>query len=363
MGDERTVYERLRKLMGEIDQEAWEYLVDERAVEAVAEGDEDLNWLADKYRRLLAIGSHPVPPPRPAPQMLEPTEPPPGPTAEKRPTRDLRFATLSRLVARDAAHNEEVVAFRRQILNGAPVPPEQVEDWIRQQAAADGPATLVLSGVPAPTTCRVAWTGDGYAIEPPMIVSLAPEGMNLYLHYGVPNDPALRMQMVALDGTLDRLRRLSDGLANWYGWQSGQATLFVLTGWIPSIQAAEASVHYRRLPALTRLELSLDPTLTPHEVAELYRRARRNTLGRRYRSLSEKHLQLAAFGGEVRDTPVEERMHAWNARYPEWRYTEPSNFSRDCAQARKRVLYPPLANDPFARWLKGGPAPIEVVES
>ncbi len=195
-----------------------------------------------------------------------------------------------------------------------------------------------------------------------MNVRLAPEGSNVYLQYGLPGDPALRMWTVTLAGTLDRLRVLSDRLANWYGWESGQATLFVLTSWVPSIQAAEASLRYRRLPSLTRLELTVDPALTPKEVAELYRRARDNSLGRRYRSMSEKHLRLAAFAEQVKGKPIEERMRAWNAECPRWRYTEPSNFSRDCAQARKRVLYPPLANDPFAKWLQDGVTEAEIVE-
>src|SRR6266542_2824145 len=100
MIDERAVRAGLQKLVGDIAEDVWDYLVDEdRAVEAVIKDDYDLNWLARKYRRLLAIGGRAGPTPKPAPKMLAPTEPSPSETPERRSTTELRLATLSRLVA------------------------------------------------------------------------------------------------------------------------------------------------------------------------------------------------------------------------------------------------------------------------
>jgi len=359
---ERAAREGLRQLVGEIDEDGWAYLVKKCVVEAVTSGDEDLNWLAQEYRELLAIRGGTISPSKPAPKMLEPTGLRSGRTPERRFGTQLRLETLSRLVAREVAQDSGVVTFRQQILQGQLIDPHQVEEWVRQRSAADGQATFVLAAVPVPRTSKVTWTGEGYAIEPAIPVALAHEGTNLYLSYGLPGDQSLRLWTVTLGGTLDRLRVLSNRLANWYGWESGQSTLFVLTGWVPSLQEAEASLRYRRLPSLTRLELKVDPTLTPQEVAEIYRRARANTMGRRYRRLSKKHYTLATFADDAEDKSIEQQMRAWNEAYPEWGYTQPSNFSRDRAQARRRVLCPPLANDPFAKRLQDGPTEVEVVE-
>ena len=352
MTSEGVVREGLRHLVGDVVESAWDYLVEERAVEAVSEGDEDINWLAQKYRRLLAISSHSALTSRPAPRMLERTDPAPGETRQARSTTELRLETLSRLVAWEVVRDKQVATFREEILKGRLLEPDAVEQWIKQQAEADGPATLMLHEVPVPPTSRVTWTGHSYVIEPPLSASPASHLSNVYLYYGLPGDSALRMWTITIGGVLDRLRVLCNRLADWYGWESGQATLFVLTGGVPLVLVAEAPLRYRRLPALTRLVLTVDPVLTPREVAELYRRARAKTLSKRYRSLSEKHIQLAAFGAKAEEKSAHERMRAWNAEHPQWRYTESSNFSRDCARARKRMLYPPLANDPYAAALR-----------
>jgi hypothetical protein len=53
----------------------------------------------------------------------------------------------------------------------------------------------------------------------------------------------------------------------------------------------------RQLPALSRIALTIDPALSPQEVAEHYRQIRQEIMPARHRDLSEKHLQLALFSG------------------------------------------------------------------
>ena len=59
------------------------------------------------------------------------------------------------------------------------------------------------------------------------------------------------------------------------------------------------------------------------------------------RPLTVKHIRLAAFAGaEHADKPWAERLRLWNTRFPEWHYSEQSNFRRDALRAEARILYP-----------------------
>jgi hypothetical protein len=353
-------YERIRRDLravvgAEIVEAYWDYLVDEGVVEEVERGVEDVNWLARKYRRLLEIRRQPAPVSRTAPEMLDPADlPKPSGGRQPRPAVD-RQQVLSLLVAHEVAKDPDVAAFRAEVLGDRLLEPGRIKDWIRAQAEADGPPTDWLTEVPLPTGHTLRWTGEAFSVEPPLTVSRARHVRYRNLHYGLPDDPSILVWPTTDGGVLDRLRRISERLANWYGWDPGQATLFVLTGWVPSVPAVRAGTRYRRLPSLARLEMRIDPTLSPREVAAEYRRARRNTLSRRYRSLTDKHILLAAHAARTEGQTWEERMQAWNQEHGDsgWEYSQVSYFSRDCSQARERLLRPPLRDDPYGDLLKG----------
>ncbi|HEV2582222.1 MAG TPA: hypothetical protein VGT44_15305, partial [Ktedonobacteraceae bacterium] len=141
-------------------------------------------------------------------------------------------------------------------------------------------------------------------------------------------------------GVLERLRRLSDRLAEKYKWQHGQATAFVLTGGVPLISPIIITVSTNSRPLFSRIMLDVDPALSPKELILYYRRNRRKTLTARHRNLSEKHMQLALF--DSRRPKAETwviKMDEWNKIHQtEWRYKKVSNFAHDCKQARRRLL-------------------------
>jgi hypothetical protein len=144
-------------------------------------------------------------------------------------------------------------------------------------------------------------------------------------------------------GVLDRLRVLSERLAEAYRWTRAQATLFVLTGLPPLVASLTADPIAREdLPVLSRITLWIDPTLSPAEVAERYSAVRRwllNESKERQRDVTEKHARLALFAAEQpRQTTWAIRMAEWNRAHPEWPYTEVSNFTRDCLQAQRRLV-------------------------
>jgi hypothetical protein len=64
-------------------------------------------------------------------------------------------------------------------------------------------------------------------------------------------------------------------------------------------------------------------------------------VGARYRELSPKHLQLAAFcSGRPEGEALSAQLKAWNAAHPKWRYGQVTNFGRDRSRARQRLLAP-----------------------
>jgi hypothetical protein len=93
--------------------------------------------------------------------------------------------------------------------------------------------------------------------------------------------------------------------------------------------------------ACTRFFLEVDPTTDPKHVAERYRQARSELFGRRVRTLTRKHLKLAAFLAECGPTETwKERLKRWNGMYAEERgqYERQNMFKRDCLKARDRLL-------------------------
>lgn len=168
------------------------------------------------------------------------------------------------------------------------------------------------------------------------------------LAYSVPSDRWERCIPTAANGVLERLRQISEWLSEHYRWQEAQATIFVLTGRTPLVPPAEAKIEREAIV------LTVDPSLTPRQVADYYRQFKKGILGgSRIKALSVKHLQLAAFAADrPSEEPWAKKMDAWNRsrKSPEERYTIASYFRRDCLQAQSRLLatLPP----PEARFLR-----------
>ena len=94
-------------------------------------------------------------------------------------------------------------------------------------------------------------------------------------------------------------------------------------------------------PISSRINMEIDPTLTPEEVAERYKRLRASLIGARYRSMSEKHLRLAEFygGHKPEGTTWTALMDKWNrSQDPGWEYNRFEAFARDCTQAWQRLM-------------------------
>jgi hypothetical protein len=229
--------------------------------------------------------------------------------------RERRLLAISDLLAEDALQNGAVQDFRESVLGGGLLDWAEVEAWVKHQATEDGKPT--------------------------------PGPRGGFLEYGLPDDNWCRRQPVAEQGVLGSLRALAARLAGLYRWQPAQATLFVLTDMIPFVSPLWAEMDWH-LPfeAMSRITLTVDPALSPREVADAYRKIRARFLGPRYRALSEKHVALALFAArKPAGVTWREAMLSWNKANKADKkrvYSQETNFARDCTQALRRLLHPTL---------------------
>lgn len=328
-------------------EEEWVDLVEEGYIEELLSGDSPLTGseIADKVRKRRQVYGQRGAKKGRASLILSQQE-------VKDPSG--RLKALSLLVAQEAAKDEEVQAFRTEVLSGKLLALEEVEGWIQKQAKAEGSYTWLISEVPIADQMIDQAIGAAINVRitdkrEPLLpftgkvnVRITTHKDNFLFHflkYSTPDAEEHKEIPTSLGGTLERLRWLSGKLAEEYGWTEAEATVFVLAGAIPEIIPMTFTFQSKRLAALSRIVLTVDPTLSPKEVAEFYRRIRQHVLPGRHRELSEKHMQLALFAANRSEETWSDKMAEWNRTHAaEWKYEEVANFSHDCLQARRRLL-------------------------
>lgn len=161
-------------------------------------------------------------------------------------------------------------------------------------------------------------------------------------------------------GFLFALSRAAAVLAAKYQWGPEGALHFLcVDGAYPVVKIASIDFDMRRNPtALTRINLTIDPTLSPEEVKRIYAHARSQVLPHS-KELSTKSLLLAFFVyaqnrpiPPAPDAPTWLRlMHEWNERFgvhiksqrsESAIYSDLAKFKRDAMIARDRLLDPKL---------------------
>ena len=267
-----------------------------------------------------------VPVPQPRRRTAKVTSGKPAKTAVVGQAHDAAIAVvLAAHATGPSRFDDGVLTFRREVLGDKLLLPEQLEPWVVEQAKRDGPADRIVIR---------------RGISQLLTVDTLAYGREWPRHVPVKHD-----------GVLDRLRELSERLANNYGWQPVQGTAFVLTGIAPAAPSIRVHVsHWTELRARSRIKLDVHPTCTPQEVAERYAAVRREQFGR-LRRLTPKHAQLAAFFAEQSPiTPPHELRQAWNKwcdsnthghgkGRDNWKYDKArgQQFSRDARRAFERL--------------------------
>jgi hypothetical protein len=230
-------------------------------------------------------------------------------STDDQPTPISRVGALSRVLATDAERIDEVRDWReRELLKGL-LERDDCARWILEQHEQPEPGSDFV------------W------------LAYAPPG-------------AQRVHRVPVDraGPLGQLAKIADDLADIYGWQDQQAAMFVLSGAIPIVSPIRVrTVRKGPIFAASRIILEVDPWTDPREVANAYRRTRRDeSNNQRYRPLGERALNLAAFVAEHYEETDAERLAAWNRAYPDWKYPDLRSFGRASREATNTLLDPKL---------------------
>ena len=329
-----TSYEEIkvaltRRLGHEPKEEIWNRLVEEDYVRDVWLQIAEIDGLEKDYRQFSRMPRFLLRPPK---------------SAADSGSRQIRFQILSDLIAHQAAAEKGVILFRRQHLTERLLKREEVVEWIARQAEEDGPASRHVR-FPIPGDHELTRRNGRFIIEPPLTISDIPPATQFeveLLSYASHEHKSDEFVPVRHGGTLDRLRMLSKSLARRYAWQEAQATTFVLTGKTPLLSGLRGGFRMRfGQPFASRITMDIDPTLTPEEVAEQYKKLRARLIGTRYRSMTEKHLRLAEFygGHKPEGTTWVALMDKWNhSQKKNWRYNRFEAFARDCKQAWHRLM-------------------------
>jgi hypothetical protein len=249
---------------------------------------------------------------------------------------------LSRLLAQMAARAESVVTYRSEVLKGQMLSLAEVGPWIEARRNEDGPPTLRVTFSAPDDPGYVTDSQGALWLKRPVQTLTGCTFDELILLYCVPEDRLVHRVATREGGVLDRLRLIAEELREGFDWHPAQATLFVLTGYVPWVRRLYTETRMEGLRAKIRFDI--DPSAPPQWVLQNYKEARRQWHAR-WRPLSEKHSALAwEMATWSLGKPWTERLSEWNERYPKWRYQQESNFRRDAAKARSRVLFLPTVD-------------------
>jgi hypothetical protein len=256
-----------------------------------------------------------------------------------------RNEMISYLLAAIAANNAEVQSYRDRFLASGLLMEAAAADWIEGAAGKHRYSYAIVVGLPQTVALELEGDPLEYRLPNTAMAEMKIEGFapHLVLEYKKPSCNWVQRIPTGRDGELRELVKVSESLASEFGWQRAQATMFVLTGDVPGVSPSAIEVRSPPTPGLkygawrSRIVITVDPSLSPEEVAAIYKKSRAKLLKPRYRSLSERHMTIAgfaaAFGGV---TP--ELMGKWNSKYPKWQYSRYSVFSKSARAATERLL-------------------------
>jgi hypothetical protein len=319
---------------------AWEIAKMERAVSEVQQGENTVEWLANKIKAFMDTGGPQV---GAAPQFL------PVRRHRRGKATQGRREAISSALDEIARQGEDVVHFRRTVLNDQLLQFEEVEGWIQEHRSKEEHRNALIVRLNRDSKLH---RQNGWQLDPPLsamgpeqIEGLAPVDA---LAYAKKDSKVAEYVPIGRDGAHRATWRLSNSLARTFRWQEAQATMFLLTDITPLLTEA---VHldpppmitlpyggFRPLSCLTRVTLTIDPMMTPREVSQEYGRVRAKLLGRKPRAQSERHLQLAVFA--IKHPALDKAaMCEWAQAFPNWKHRRVSLFARDARVARDRLLH------------------------
>lgn len=246
----------------------------------------------------------------------------------------------------EARRGEDVVRFRRDILNGDTIPLAElatslerlVKEWGNRVGAAqaDGRHAEAFQTWIGSEGGMARFFNDPTQMHP-----------SVFSEFVRGHDPSL----VPEKWMVDIARRLAEEFA----WTVHEAIVMLLSDACPLLPAVRVRSQVRSL-GNQKLILEVDPTASREEVVRAFENGRKEMIGHRHRPLSDKHLQLAfvtyplakrhAAGTRRKgvskgsDLTWDKLLKRWNNQYPKWTYSTGSNFRRDALAAYEKLFWP-----------------------
>jgi hypothetical protein len=152
---------------------------------------------------------------------------------------------------------------------------------------------------------------------------------------------------VSLGGLHLFISNLAKEFSQKYGWTLSSARRFILTGQTPYVRKFRMTFN-RNTPYLVMSTITIEANLmmNPKELAKAFGEFRRLLLrfhgmaesAKRKRPLSEKHHKLAEFAVQHQHLSAREAWEEWNRLFPDWAYSQLTNFQRDRKAALHRLF-------------------------
>lgn len=238
---------------------AWDHLVQQAYVEEVEAGAWTIDDLTAKVRDLQAAFSGRVPS-----------------STNELPSTDAatsaRIDALSAIYAAWAEGLGEVRRFRERELVDYSAP--EFRAWAKRQGPYPDPEPQLLQDaevLPWITKHHNARAPNGDGDE--HVATLIGDGKPVR-HLWFIAEQQERAVTVDAHGPLGDLAKLASDLADRYRWRPSEAATFVLTGRTPEVLVYVGSAQIRpgQTNVMSRLTMTLDPALTPDQVAGIYSR-------------------------------------------------------------------------------------------
>jgi hypothetical protein len=293
-----------------------------------------------------------------------------------------RAEAIEEYVAKVAACERRVHAFRKRFLGGKTLSEAQADALITSPAAAYLPYECFIpfgkSRIPLLNHISTLKT------DPPESYRDGPYSLDIYIQpsgetfsVDVQRTEWLRFldengqtqgRLVEDRSVLEGLRTLSNYLAAEYPWQEEQATWFVLTGEPPPLSAATARVSRGSAAPYAEIVMTVQPWVPADTVRKFYGQLQEQVRTSRPRALSERNLAVFRFivgQQEVKPSSDDAQASAltrkhpklmklkqpswrimlerWNRQHPgghKWHYKSVRIFQRDFRRAAQAIVSP-----------------------
>ena len=224
-----------------------------------------------------------------------------------------RIRAVSRLVAQEAAGDEEILTFRHRVLGrDAPMSPDEAEAYLE---------------VPEAREPRLRGSFD-----------LGQAGVLKYQNRHISHD-----LHVWAGSPLDELRKLAGSLAEVYPWEPAQAAAFVLEGLIPLARPFVLHVpqtwgkgERRR----ARIFMEVDAWIPAATVLQAYREVQRQLLPGHNRPVSRRAVDLVSFVLQHLPATWPTLLGLWNSEHPTAGYSDYRHMRSAFERARSSLLVP-----------------------